>query len=103
MPATPLVKTMFDLIREDFEVYGRRISRQGFWVMLVYRFGRWLQGVRPAILREFLSPLYRVLKLFSQVLTGIDLPCETTVGRRFRIEHFGGIVISGDAVFGDDV
>ena len=71
--------------------------------MVVYRFGRWVQSVRPAIFREVLALLYRVLKLLSQVLTGIDLPCETTVGRRFRIEHFGGIVISGDAVFGDDV
>jgi len=24
------------------------------------------------------------------------------LGRRFRIDHFGGIIISGDAVFGDD-
>jgi serine O-acetyltransferase len=49
-----------------------------------------------------MSLVYRVLKLMSQVLTGIDLPCEATVGRRFTIEHFGGIIISGDAVFGDD-
>jgi serine O-acetyltransferase len=41
--------------------------------------------------------------LISQVLTGIDLPCETTVGRRLRIEHFGGIIVSGDTVIGDDV
>ena len=37
------------------------------------------------------------------MLTGIELPCETTVGRRVVIEHFGGIIISGDAVIGDDV
>ncbi len=94
---------MFDLIREDFEVYGRRISRQGLWVMVVYRFGRWVRGLHPAILRLTLSTVYRCLKLLSQVLTGIDLPCEATVGRRFKIEHFEGIVISPVAVFGDDV
>ena len=44
-----------------------------------------------------------MLKLLSQILTGIDLPCEVSLGRRFRIEHFGDIIISGDAVFGDDV
>jgi serine O-acetyltransferase len=48
------------------------------------------------------SFIYKVLKLLSQILTGIDLPCEVTVGRRL-IEHFGGIVISGDTVLGDDV
>jgi serine O-acetyltransferase len=25
------------------------------------------------------------------------------IGRRFKIEHFGGIIISGDTVLGDDV
>ena len=44
-----------------------------------------------------------MLKLLSQMLTGIELPCETKVGRRFLIEHFGDIIISGDAVIGDDV
>ena len=48
------------------------------------------------------SFFYKLLKPFSEVLTGIELPCEATLGRRFRIDHFGGIVISGDAVFGDD-
>jgi serine O-acetyltransferase len=48
------------------------------------------------------SFLYKVLKPVSEVLTGIELPCEVTLGRRFRIDHFGGIIISGDAVFGDD-
>jgi serine O-acetyltransferase len=37
-----------------------------------------------------------------EVAAGIELPCEVTLGRRFVIEHFGGIVVSGDAVFGDD-
>jgi serine O-acetyltransferase len=50
-----------------------------------------------------MSFLYRVAKVASQILTGIDLPCEVKLGRRFKIEHFGGIVISGDTVIGDDV
>jgi len=40
--------------------------------------------------------------VLSEILTGIELPCEVKLGRRFRIDHFGGIVISGDTVFGDD-
>ncbi|MDQ1472471.1 MAG: serine O-acetyltransferase [Bryobacterales bacterium] len=70
--------------------------------MAVYRFGRWRYTIQSRIFRMPMSLVYRVLKLMSQVLTGIDLPCEATVGRRFTIEHFGGIIISGDAVFGDD-
>ena len=94
---------MFENIREDYRMHEGHVSSQGFWVMIPYRFGRWRYTLRPALLRKPVSFLYRVMKTFSQILTGIDLPCEVTIGRRFRIEHFGGIIISGDAVIGDDV
>jgi serine O-acetyltransferase len=94
---------MFENIREDWQTYERDPARQGFWVMVVYRFGRWRYGIERRALRLPLSLLYRLLKLLSQILTGIDLPCETRVGRRFTIEHFGGVIISGDTVIGDDV
>jgi serine O-acetyltransferase len=97
-----LVIAMFENIREDWRTYEGSLSRQGLWVMLVYRFGRWRYTVNHRLLRMPLSFIYRVLKLWSQVVTGIDLPCEATVGKRFCIEHFGGIIISGDAKFGDD-
>src|SRR5450631_1596092 len=70
--------------------------------MCVYRFGRWRYTIRWRWLRMPFSFLYKVLKVISEILTGIELPCEVTLGRRLRIEHFGGIIISGDAVFGDD-
>lgn len=94
---------MFDNLREDWRTYERDPARQGLWVMVVYRFGRWRYGIENRWLRLPFSILYKLLKLLSQILTGIDLPCEVTVGRRFKIEHFGDIIISGDTVFGDDV
>lgn len=94
---------MFDNLREDWQTYERDLARQGLWVMAVYRFGRWRYRLKPGWLRVPFSFIYKVLKLLSQILTGIDLPCEVTVGRRLLIEHFGGIVISGDTVLGDDV
>jgi serine O-acetyltransferase len=94
---------MFKNIREDWRTYDGDLSRQGLGVMLVYRFGRWRYTLRPRWLRMPFSLVYRVLKLLSQILTGIDLPCEVQVGRRLTIEHFGDIIISGDTVIGDDV
>jgi len=94
---------MFDLIREDFRAHARDPWRQGVWAMTVYRFGRWRYRVRPALLRKPLSLIYKLLKIGVQITTGIDLPCETQVGRRLVIEHFGIIVVSGDSVIGDDV
>lgn len=93
---------MFENIRSDWRNYEGDLTRQGLWVMLVYRFGRWRYSIRSRPLRLPLSILYKMLKLLSQIMTGIDLPCEATVGKRFTIEHFGDIIISGDATFGDD-
>lgn len=70
--------------------------------MILYRFGRWRYTIRWRWLRMPFSFLYKVLKPIGEILTGIELPCEATLGRRFRIDHFGGIIISGDVVFGDD-
>ena len=94
---------MFENLKQDWETYEHDLARQGLWAMTVYRFGRWRYGIRPAFLRPPFSLVYRVLKVLSQILTGIDLPCEVIVGQRFKIEHFGGIIISGDTEIGDDV
>jgi serine O-acetyltransferase len=93
---------MFDNIRQDFAAHDRRWGAQGFWVMIVYRFGRWRYGVRPAIVRKAFSLVYHVLFKLTQIVTGIELPCEVEIGRNFVIDHFGGIIISGFARFGDD-
>lgn len=95
--------TMIENLKEDWQTYEGDIWRQGLWVMWVYRFGQWRYGIRPAFLRKPFSLLYKILRTGCQMLTGVELPCETRVGRRLRIEHFGGIVVSGDTVIGDDV
>ncbi|WOB09974.1 DapH/DapD/GlmU-related protein [Piscinibacter gummiphilus] len=93
---------MFEHIRADLRNYRGRWWEQGFWVMLVYRFGRWRYGIKPALIRKPLSLLYKIAYKFVQILTGIDLPCEVEVGRNFVIDHFGGIIVSGYAKFGDN-
>ena len=93
---------MFDNIREDWRTHNRQLSRQGLWAMAMYRFGRWRYTIRWRWLRLPFSFAYKFFKPIGEVITGIELPSEVTLGHRFRIDHFGGIVISGDAVFGDD-
>jgi serine O-acetyltransferase len=93
---------LFDLIRSDIRAYQNQWGAQGLWVMLIYRFGRWRYTVRPPLFRKFLSAIYKVAYKFIQILTGIELPCEVVVGENFVIDHFGGIVISGYARFGDN-
>ena len=93
---------MFDNIRADLRSHDGRWGAQGFWALWVYRFGRWRIGLRPRIVRQLLYPLYLFLHKAVQVTAGIELPCEVRIGRNFVIDHFGGIVISGYASFGDN-
>jgi serine O-acetyltransferase len=93
---------VFENIRADLRAHGGKWGAQGFWALLVYRFGRWRYSIRPALLRKPFSLLYKILYKFVQVLTGIELPCEVEIGRNFVIDHFGGIVVSGYARFGDN-
>lgn len=93
---------MFENIRADLHSYKGQWGSQGFWVMVVYRYGRWRYTVQPVLLRKLFSLIYRVLYKLIQIVTGVELPCEVRVGRNFVIDHFGGIVISGYASFGDD-
>lgn len=93
---------MFDNIRADYIAHGRSLGAQGFWAMVVYRFGRWRYGIRPRLLRMPFSALYKILFKWIQVVAGIELPCEVRLGRNFVIDHSGGIVVSGYATFGDN-
>jgi len=93
---------MFENIKRDLKTHKGDWSSQGFWAMVIYRFGRWRYTVRIPLIRKPFSLIYKILFKMVQVVTGIELPCEVAVGRNFRIDHFGGIVISGFASFGDD-
>jgi serine O-acetyltransferase len=94
---------MFDNLREDWRTYGGDFTRRGLWCMVVYRFGNWRYTIKSSLVRKPFSFLYKALKVVSESVTGIELPCEVKVGRRLIIEHGFDIVVSGDAVLGDDV
>ena len=93
---------MFNHIKQDLKNYQSDWAAQGFWVMLVYRFGRWRYTIENVLIRKICSFIYKFMYKLVQILTGIEMPCEVEVGDNFLIDHFGGIVISGYAKFGDN-
>lgn len=93
---------MLEHIRADLKAHGGDWGAQGFWALVVYRYGRWRYGIHPPLLRKPFSLVYKILYKLIQIVTGIELPCEVVIGRNFVIDHFGGIVISGYARFGDN-
>lgn len=93
---------MFENLREDLKTYEGNWGAQGFWVMVTYRFGRWRYSIKQRWLRMPFSLMYKILYKLTQVLTGVELPCEVEIGNNFRIDHFGDIIVSGYARFGDN-
>ena len=91
----------FENIRADLATYAGDWGQQGFWALVVYRFGRWRYTLRYGIVRKPFSLLYKIAFKVIQILTGIELPCEAEIGQHFRIDHFGDIIVSGYARFGD--
>lgn len=90
------------LIAEDFRTHGGEYLSQGFWTLFWHRLGNARMDIRPRLLRVPFSVAYWTLQKVSEWFCGISLPYSVVVGRRVKIEHFGGIVLIARAI-GDDV
>lgn len=90
------------LIAEDRRSQDEGLMSQGFWALFWHRFGNWRMSVKPKALRAPLSLVYRIGAKLTQWVCGIDLPYTVNVGRRVRLEHFGGMILIARAI-GDDV
>lgn len=98
----PVGISFWALVAEDFRTHGSTLGSQGFWVLFWHRFGNWRMSVHPRLLRMPLSILYRIMFKFCEILCGIMLPYTVKVGRRVRIDHFGGIILVPHSI-GSDV
>ena len=92
----------WSLVREDLQTHDGDLLSQGFWVIFWHRFGNWRMSVRPKMLRAPFSLLYRMMFKACEWVAGVKLSYNVPVGRRFRIEHFGGMVLGARAI-GHDV
>lgn len=92
----------WSLIAEDYSTHGKDFLSQGFWTLFWHRFGNWRMSVRPRLLRAPLTVLYRLMSKSCEWAGGMLLPYNTPVGRRVKLEHFGGMVLVARAI-GSDV
>lgn len=90
------------LVGEDFQTHDRDFLSQGFWVIFWHRFGNWRMSVRPKFARAPLSLLYRLMFKVCEWIAGVKLSYNVPIGRRLRIEHFGGMVLGARSI-GNDV
>lgn len=101
---------MFEHIRADAKRVHRisghlrtldiiRALRQnfGFQVLVIYRFGRWLNAANNNIFKSILMaplyPVYWLLAVGARKIYGIQLAQSADIGPGFYIGHFGGIEV----------
>lgn len=94
--------SFWSLVREDFQIHDSDPLSQGFWVVFWHRFGNWRMSLRPKVLRAPFSVFYKLMFKACEWLAGVKLSYNVPVGRRLRIEHFGGMVLGARAI-GHDV
>lgn len=90
-----------DLVAEDYRTHGNDWFSEGFWALFWHRFGNWRMGLSKP-LRIPMTLLYRIMFRWGARSTGIYLPYTVRVGRRVRLEHFGGMILVAQWI-GDDV
>jgi serine O-acetyltransferase len=100
--ANPSGIAFWALVREDLATHDGDLFAQGFWALFWHRFGNWRMGVRSRVLRAPLTVVYRVMFKLTEWMGGIFLPYTVVVGRRVRLEHFGGMILVANRI-GDDV
>jgi serine O-acetyltransferase len=74
----------------------RGLLSQGFQALLVYRIFRWFYEHRIPT-----QPVRFFVERFIEIITGISIPAEASVGKGLRIHHFGGIIVHSAAVMGE--
>jgi serine O-acetyltransferase len=98
--------TMLEFVRADFRRYcpaggGPRagllaLLEYGFLATLIYRYGRWTRLIRPRLLGLPFKLAYWLLARCSDLLFGINISTNASIGPGLYIGHYGGIFLHGD-------
>ncbi len=73
---------------------------QGFWAVVVYRFGRWAHQLKIPLVSLILRLIAFILFKLIEMTTGISVPASTDIGPGFYIGHFSGIILHSDVKIG---
>lgn len=81
--------------------YIRVFLEPGTIAVIVYRYGRWVNGLPIPILKQFLYLFYMLGKVLVVVGFGIYIPSKANIGKGFTIHNFSGIFIC-EATIGEN-
>src|SRR5579863_4403094 len=98
---------MVDNFREDlrqhFVTVGSRSTgnvlaaffEMSLWAIGIFRFGKWVRGIRFSAIRLPFMLLYFFLYRISQALSGIRISLDSEIGPGLVIHNFGGVIVHG--------
>lgn len=89
------------LVAEDFRTHDSEWMSQGFWAIFWHRFGNARMSM-PRVFRPPFTLLYQFMRKMCQIFGGIKLDYTVQLGRRVKIEHFGGMILGARSI-GNDV
>ena len=102
---------MLDNLKADIKRYVKDprtkeniylIFEQGIWAVAVYRFGRWVRGVRVPVISSLFKIVAFLLFKLTEIIAGISLPASADIGKGFYVGHFGGIILHSDVKMGEN-
>lgn len=76
---------------EDLNTHDNLLHDQGFWALVVHRFGIWRMDIWPRFMRLLFSALYNFLFHCVEWSCRILLLCTELVFRRLRLWRYGGV------------
>lgn len=94
--------SLISLIAEDFRQHDKDYLSQGFWALFWHRIGNARMDIKYKFARMPITLAYRIMFKLTEWICGIKLSHNVKVGRRVRIDHFGGIIIGARSI-GNDV
>jgi len=78
------------------------ILNEPLWYLLVYRLGTYLnKDFKIPLLRQAFYLIFYVVHKFLSVVTGIQIPLSTDIGKGVYLPHFGTIVVHQKSIIGE--
>jgi serine O-acetyltransferase len=98
------MKTIISDLKRYISPFNNRFewNEPSYIVLILFRIGSSIRKIKFKPLRILLSVLHTPFYAFFSIFMGISIPRGATIGKGFRIYHFGGIVLNPLTKIGDN-
>lgn len=92
----------YTVMNGDVHWLRRILFKQGIWVLMQYRFSRWVyEDFHVPCIRQILRVFCFFWQKLVEITTGVELPNRAKLGKGVFIPHANSIQIHGDVEIGE--